>query len=89
MVFPSSTEEMSAVCKICTAHNIPILPYGTGTGLEGGIAALNGGVCINVARNMNKILEIHREDFAAVVQPGISREMLNQEIRADGLWFPS
>jgi len=88
VVFPSSTEEVSAVCKICTAHNVPIIPYGTGTGLEGGIAALSGGVCINVSRNMNQVLELHREDFTAVVQPGISREMLNQEIRADGLWFP-
>ena len=56
---------------------------------EGGIAALIGAVCIKVASNMNKILEIHRENFTAVVQPGISREMLNQEIRGDGLWFPS
>eukprot|EP00092_Neocalanus_flemingeri_P041129 GFUD01044787.1.p1 GENE.GFUD01044787.1~~GFUD01044787.1.p1 ORF type:complete len:538 (+),score=140.16 GFUD01044787.1:31-1614(+) len=88
VVFPSSTEEVSEICKICTKHNIPIIPYGTGTGLEGGISAVDGGVCVNVSKNMNKILQIHQEDFSAVVQPGISREMLNQEVRADGLWFP-
>ena len=88
VVFPSSTQEVSDICKTCSKYKVPIIAYGTGTGLEGGIAAVQGGVCVNVSKNMNKIIEVHREDFCAVVQPGISREMLNQEIRADGLWFP-
>jgi len=88
VVFPTTTQEVSMICKTCSKYEIPIIPYGTGTGLEGGIAAVQGGVCVNVSKNMNKILEVHQEDFCAVVQPGISREMLNQEIRADGLWFP-
>jgi len=88
VVFPSSTKEVSLICQICTRHGLPIIPYGTGTGLEGGISAVQGGICINLSRNMNKILKIHQEDFCAEVQPGVSREMLNQEIRADGLWFP-
>ena len=88
VVFPSSTQEVSEICKICSKHSVPIIAYGTGTGLEGGISAVEGGVCVNVSKNMNKILEVHQEDFCAVVQPGISREMLNQEIHSDGLWFP-
>jgi len=88
VVFPSNTQEVSEICKICTQHNVKIIPYGTGTGLEGGIAAIEGGVCVNVTKNMNKILELHQSDFTAVVQPGITREILNQEVRADGLWFP-
>jgi len=88
VVFPSSTQEVADICKVCTAHKVTIIPHGTGTGLEGGISAINGGVCINLTKNMNKILELHQEDFTAVVQPGITREILNQEVRADGLWFP-
>merc|ERR1719334_869490 len=88
VVFPRSTEDVSQVCKICTQHSVPIIPYGTGTGLEGGIAAIQGGVTINVSRNMTSILNLYQEDFTAVVQPGVDREMLNAEIRSDGLWFP-
>jgi len=88
VVFPSSTEEVAEVCKACSSHNSPIIPYGTGTGLEGGIAALQGGVCVNVARNMGKVVHIFEEDFTAVVQPGVDREGLNSEVRASGLWFP-
>jgi len=88
VVFPSSTQEVSEVCKICSRHSVPIIPFGTGTGLEGGISALQGGVCINVARNMNSIKELFHEDFTAVVQPGVDRESLNAAIRTDGLWFP-
>jgi len=88
VVFPSSTQEVSEICKVCSEHKVNIIPYGTGTGLEGGIAALDGGVTVNLSKHMNKILELHQSDFCAVVQPGITREILNQEIRADGLWFP-
>jgi len=88
VVFPSSTEEVAEVCKACSSHQTPIIPYGTGTGLEGGIAAVQGGVCVNVARNMSKVVDIFEEDFTAVVQPGVDREALNAEVRASGLWFP-
>ena len=62
---------------MCTAHRLPIIPHGTGTGLEGGTTALVGGVAVNVARNMEQ-LEIHQQDFAASVRPGVTRESLNQ-----------
>merc|ERR1719334_3101808 len=88
VVFPRSTQEVSQVCSLCTKYSIPIIPYGTGTGLEGGISAIQGGVCVNVSRNMNSILELYQSDFTAVVQPGVDREALNAEIRTEGLWFP-
>ena len=88
VVFPESSLQVSEVCRLCFTHSVPIIPYGTGTGLEGGIAALKGGVCVNLSRNMAEVRSIFREDFTAVVQPGVTREGLNRELRADGLWFP-
>ena len=88
VVFPGSSEEVAAVAALCHAHSVPIIPHGTGTGLEGGIAAVRGGVCVNLARNMNSIVNIFRDDFSAVVQPGVTREALNRALRAEGLWFP-
>ena len=54
-------------------EQVPLIPYGTGTGLEGGVAAVAGGITVNLARNMTDIEEIHLEDFAATVQPGVTR----------------
>ena len=88
MVFPDSSVQVSEVCKVCHQHNVPIIPYGTGSGLEGGISAVQGGVCINLSRNMNKVTNIFSEDFTAEVQPGVTREALNRELRSLGLWFP-
>ena len=78
VVFPSSTEEVAELCRRCSAGHIPITPHGTGTGLEGGTTALAGGVCIDVTRNMEDIIQVHTEDFCAEIQPGVTREGLNQ-----------
>ena len=86
VVFPETREQVSDVCKICYNHSVPIIPYGTGTGLEGGISAVCGGVSVNLSRNMNKIINIHQDDFCAEVEPGVTRHSLNQELRAAGLW---
>lgn len=86
VTWPRSVDEVSEVCKICYSHNSPIIPYGTGTGLEGGIAAINGGVCVNLS--LMEDLECHVSDFSARVQPGVTREGLNQAVKTDGLWFP-
>ena len=88
VVFPASSLQVSEVCKLCYHHNVPIIPYGTGSGLEGGISAVKGGVCVNLSRNMNKITNIFNDDFTAEVQPGVTREGLNRELRSLGLWFP-
>jgi len=88
VVWPASTQEVSEVCKVCTAHKVPMIPHGTGTGLEGGTTALAGGVAIDVTKNMEEISAIYNQDFCAVVQPGVTREGLNQALKAEGLWFP-
>ena len=73
--------------KLCHADSIPVIPFGTGTGLEAGISALHGGVCIDLSR-MDAISDYHPEDFDVVVQPGVTREGLNHYCKDDGLWFP-
>ncbi|XP_036391187.1 probable D-lactate dehydrogenase, mitochondrial [Megalops cyprinoides] len=87
VVFPRSAEEVSALAKICHHHRLPIIPFGTGTGLEGGVGAVKGGVCFSL-RNMDRILDLHPEDFDVTVEPGVTRKALNSYLRDTGLWFP-
>ncbi|HYD62853.1 MAG TPA: FAD-linked oxidase C-terminal domain-containing protein [Noviherbaspirillum sp.] len=87
VVFAQTTEEVAEVVTLCSAHEIPIIPYGTGTSLEGHILALRGGVTIDLSQ-MNKVLAVHAEDQTVTVQAGVTRKQLNQEIRDTGLFFP-
>lgn len=87
VVFPRCVEEVSALARLCNTHNVPIIPFGTGTGLEGGVGALQGGVCVSL-RNMNTVLDLHKEDFDVTVEPGVTRKALNAYLRDTGLWFP-
>ncbi|XP_024235018.1 probable D-lactate dehydrogenase, mitochondrial isoform X2 [Oncorhynchus tshawytscha] len=87
VVWPRSVEEVSALAKICHHHHLPIIPFGTGTGLEGGVGALKGGVCFSL-RNMDRVLDLHQEDFDVSVEPGVTRKGLNSYLRDTGLWFP-
>ncbi|RXN21926.1 putative D-lactate mitochondrial [Labeo rohita] len=87
VVFPRSVEEVSALAKICHHHQLPIIPFGTGTGLEGGVGALKGGVCFSL-RKMEQVLDLHQEDFDVTVEPGVTRKSLNSYLRDTGLWFP-
>uniref|UniRef100_A0A671SU96 D-lactate dehydrogenase (cytochrome) n=1 Tax=Sinocyclocheilus anshuiensis TaxID=1608454 RepID=A0A671SU96_9TELE len=87
VVFPRSVEEVSALAKICHHHQLPMIPFGTGTGLEGGVGALKGGVCFSL-RKMDQVLDLHQEDFDVTVEPGVTRKGLNSYLRDTGLWFP-
>lgn len=87
VAYPERTEEVSEIVKICARHDCPIIPWGTGTSLEGHALALKGGVTVDFAR-MTQVLEINSEDMDVRVQPGITRRELNEQLRATGLFFP-
>lgn len=87
VVFANSTEDVTEILRIASDHNVPIIPFGTGTSLEGHVNAPHGGISVDVA-NMNKVLAVYPEDLCVVVQPGVTRKALNEELRATGLFFP-
>lgn len=87
VVYPENTQEVAEIVKICAAHDLPVIGYGAGTSLEGHTSAVKGGVCVDFSR-MNNVLQVNDQDLTVRVQPGITREELNQELRATGLMFP-
>ena len=87
VVWPVSTEEVSAIMAICHQHRIPVIGWGTGTSLEGHALAIHGGIVMDLMK-MDRVLDIRAEDLQASVQPGVTREALNTELRATGLFFP-
>ena len=87
VAYPETTQEVAAIVKICAAHGIPVIGYGAGTSLEGQAQAPQGGVCVDF-RRMDRILKLNPEDMDVTVQPGLTREVLNESLRATGLFFP-
>src|SRR5215471_1253504 len=87
VVFPQTTEDVQQIVRTCAAHRVPVIAFGTGTSLEGQINAPLGGVCIDV-RDMNRVLAVHAADLDCVIEPGITRKQLNEQLRDQGLFFP-
>ena len=87
VVYAQSADDVQEIIKLCASHRVPVIPYGTGTSLEGHINAPYGGVCIDV-RDMNRMLAVHAEDLDCVVEPGITRKTVNDLLRDQGLFFP-
>ncbi len=87
VVFTESTEEVAAIVKACARRQVPVIPFGSGTSLEGHVAALKGGVCIDLGR-MDRIIAVNTEDMDATVEAGVTRQKLNAYLRDTGLFFP-
>ncbi|MCL6286134.1 FAD-binding protein [Ruegeria sp. 2012CJ41-6] len=87
VVFPQSTDEVADVVRICAAHKVPVIAFGTGTSLEGHVNAPGGGISVDLSQ-MGKVLAVHAQDLDCVVQPGVTRADLNTHLRDQGLFFP-
>src|SRR5690606_20861487 len=85
--FAQSTEDVQEVVRICADHRVPVIPYGTGTSLEGHVNAPFGGISIDF-RDMNRVLAVNAEDLDCVIEPGVTRKALNEHLRDQGLFFP-
>ena len=87
VVFPQSAEEVQEIVQLCAAHRVPVISFGQGTSLEGQVNAPRGGICLDF-RDMNRVLAVHAEDLDCVIEPGITRKQLNENLRDTGLFFP-
>ncbi|WP_374447241.1 FAD-linked oxidase C-terminal domain-containing protein [Stella sp.] len=87
VAFARSTEEVSEIVKACAAAGVPVIPFGTGTSLEGHVAALHGGISIDVSQ-MKEVLRVSTADLDCTVQAGVTRKQLNEHLRDTGLFFP-
>ena len=87
VVFPHTTEEVQQIVRLCAAHRVPIIAFGTGTSLEGQVNAPRGGISLDF-RDMNRVLSVHAEDLDCVVEPGVTRKQLNEHLRDQGVFFP-
>ncbi|OGB06019.1 MAG: 2-hydroxy-acid oxidase [Burkholderiales bacterium RIFCSPHIGHO2_12_FULL_61_11] len=87
VVFAESTLDVADAVKLASQFNVPVIPFGVGTSLEGHLLAVQGGISLDVSR-MNRVLAINAEDLTVTVQPGVTRKQLNEEIKSTGLFFP-
>ncbi len=87
VIYANSSEEVSQIAAVCNRCRVPIIAYGTGTGIEGNVQALSGGITIDLS-GMNRILRVSSEDLDCTVEAGVTRLQLEQHLRDTGLFFP-
>jgi D-lactate dehydrogenase (cytochrome) len=85
--FAEAAEEVQEVVRVCADHNVPVIPFGTGSSLEGHVNAPGGGISIDLSK-MNRVLKVNAEDLDCTVEPGVTRTQLNEYLRDTGLFFP-
>lgn len=86
VLFAETTQEVADVVRHCAEARVPVIPFGTGTSLEGQVNAPLGGISLDLS-HMNRIVTVHAEDFDCVVEPGVTRKTLNDHLRGLGLFF--
>ena len=86
VVYPASIEEVATVVRICGANRVPVVPFGAGTSLEGHIAAIRGGISLDTSR-LNRVREVNLEDLDCLVEAGVHRVALNEQLRREGVFF--
>jgi D-lactate dehydrogenase (cytochrome) len=87
VVFAENTQDVADAVKLASQYNVPVIPFGVGTSLEGHLLAVQGGISIDLGR-MNQVLSINAEDLTVTVQPGVTRKQLNEAVKSTGLFFP-
>ena len=87
VAFPNTTEEVSEILKICNNYKVPIVPFGAGTSLEGQVVGIKDGISISL-ENLNKIIEVNKDDFDCRVQAYVTRIQLNNYLKDQGVFFP-
>ena len=87
VIFVENTSEVATVVRLASDFEVPVIPFGVGSSLEGHLLAVHGGISIDMGR-MNRVLSVHSEDLTVTVQPGVTRKQLNEEIKSTGLFFP-
>ena len=87
VIFPQTTADVQDIVRLCAKERVPVIAFGTGTSLEGQVNAPHGGICVDF-RDMNRVLAVHAEDLDCVIEPGITRKQLNEQLRDQGVFFP-
>ena len=87
VAFAHSTPEVARIVAICAEHEVPVVAFGAGTSLEGHVAAVRGGVSLDLTA-MDRVLAVHAEDLDVTVEAGVTRKQLNAHLRDTGLFFP-
>ena len=87
VVFAESTQDVAQAVTLAAQYNVPVIPFGVGTSLEGHLLAIQGGISIDLSR-MNRVLRINAEDLTVTVQSGVTRKQLNEAVKSTGLFFP-
>jgi len=87
VAFVQTTDEVSRIMALCHQHGVPVVPFGAGTSLEGHVNPVRGGISLDLSQ-MTAVLELNAEDMDCLIEPGVTRQALNDFLRAEGLFFP-